>query len=69
VDRQDQVGVDQKLFPKFDVKAFMKQETIQFLSHVIGENLSLHNLIKSKFMLINNAMAKHHGMPSVYATK
>lgn len=69
MDRQDQVGVDQKLFPKFDVKAFMKQETIQFLSHVIGENLSLHNLIKSKFMLINNAMAKHHGMPSVYATK
>ena len=46
LDRQDEVAVDQKLFPNFDtsVKASMKQETIQFLSHVIRENLSLRNL-------------------------
>ena len=68
LDRQDEVAVDQKLFPKFDtsVKASMKQETIQFLSHVIRENLSLRNLIDSDFMLINNAMAKHYGFPRVH---
>jgi len=68
LDRQDEVAVDQKLFPNFDtsVKASMKQETIQFLSHVIRENLSLRNLIDSDFMLINNAMAKHYGFPRVH---
>ena len=68
LDRQDEVAVDQKLFPKFDtsVKASMKQETIQFLSHVIRENLSLRNLIDSDFMLINNAMAKHYGFSRVH---
>ena len=68
LDRQDEVAVDQKLFPNFDtsLKASMKQETIQFLSYVIRENLPLRNLIDSDFMLINNAMAKHYGFPRVH---
>ena len=68
LDRQDEVAVNQQLFPNFDtsVKASMKEETVQFLSHVIRENLSLRNLIDSDFMLINNAMAKHYGFPRVH---
>ena len=68
LDRQDEIAVDQKLFPNFDssVKASMKEETIQFLSHVIRENLPLRNLIDSDFMLVNNAMAKHYGLPPVH---
>ncbi len=68
LDRQDEIAVDQWLFPEFDssVKASMKEETIQFLSHVIRENLSLRNLIDSDFMLVNNAMAKHYGLPRVH---
>ena len=68
LDRQDEIAVDQRLFPEFDssVKASMKEETIQFLSHVIRENLSLRNLIDSDFMFVNNAMARHYGLPRVH---
>ncbi len=68
LDRQDEIAVDQRLFPKFDssVKPSMKEETIQFLSHVIREDLPIRNLIDSDFMLVNNAMAKHYGLPRVH---
>ena len=67
LDRQDEIAVDKRLFPDFDssVKASMKEETVQFLSHVIREDLPLRNLIDSDFMLINNHMAKHYDLPPV----
>ena len=67
LDRQDEVAVDTRLFPDFNIaaKASMKEETVQFLSHVIRENLSLRNLIDSDFMLVNNFMAEHYGLPRV----
>ena len=67
LDRQDEIAVDQKQFPEFNVgaKASIKQETIQFVSHVIRENLSLRNLIDSDFMLVNNFMTEHYGLPRV----
>lgn len=67
LERQDLIAVDDRLFRKFDIaiKRSMKEETIQFMSHVIGEDLPLDNLIDSDFAMINNAMAKHYGMPKI----
>ncbi|MCM2370130.1 DUF1592 domain-containing protein [Aporhodopirellula aestuarii] len=67
LDRQDEIAVDDRLFPDFNdnAKESMKEETIQFVSHVIRENLPLRNLIDSDFMLVNNFMAEHYGLERV----
>jgi len=55
------------LFGKFNhnAKGSIKEETIQFVSHVVRENLPLNNLIESDFMMINNLTAEHYGLPRV----
>ncbi|NND95723.1 MAG: DUF1592 domain-containing protein, partial [Pirellulaceae bacterium] len=67
LDRQDEIAVDDRLFRKFNnnAKESMKEETIQFVSHVIGNNLPLRNLIDSDFILVNNLMAEHYGFERV----
>ena len=67
LERQDLIAVDEDLFRDFDVaiKRSMKEETIQFMSHVINENLPLDNLIDSDFVFINSAMARHYGIPGI----
>lgn len=64
LDRQDMIAVDDRVFEGFnhDAKASMKEETIQFVSHIINENLPLRNLIESDFMMINDQMAQHYGL-------
>ncbi|MEP3479824.1 MAG: DUF1592 domain-containing protein [Fuerstiella sp.] len=67
LDRQDEIAVDDRLFQKFNnnVKASMKEETIQFVSHVIRNDLPIRNLIDSDFMLVNNLLAQHYGIDGV----
>lgn len=67
LERQDLIAVDDALFRDFDdsTKESIKEETIQFMLHVIGKDLPLGNLIDSDFVLVNNAMAKHYGLPAV----
>ncbi len=67
LDRQDLIAVDQNLFRDFDVavKRSMKEESVQFMSHVITENLPLDNLIDSDFIVIDSALAKHYGIPGI----
>jgi len=67
LDRQDLIAVDDRLFGKFNhnAKGSIKEETIQFVSHVVRENLPLNNLIESDFMMINNLTAEHYGLPRV----
>lgn len=67
LERQDLIAVDNRLFQNFDVatKRSMKEETIQFLAHVIREDMPLSNCIDSDFAMINNRMASHYGMPRI----
>ena len=67
LDRQDEIAVDDRLFRRFNsnAKESMKEETVQFVSHVIRNNLPLGNLIDSDFMLVNNMMAEHYGFERV----
>ncbi|EMI52718.1 DUF1592 domain-containing protein [Rhodopirellula sallentina] len=59
LDRQDEIAVDERIFRDFNsnAKESIKEETIQFVSHLVRENLPLRNLIDSDFMLVNNLMA------------
>ena len=67
LDRQDLIAVDDRVFRDFDnsAKASLKEETVQFVSHVIRRNLPLKTLIDSDFMMVNNKMAIHYGLPAI----
>ena len=65
--RQDEIAVDKRIYTSFDpkMKPVMKQETIEFMSVLVRENLSIINLIDSDFMVLNEAMAKYYGIKGV----
>jgi len=67
LDKQDEVAIDEQVYPNFnqDAQASMKEETIQFVSHVVRENMSLVNLIESDFMMVNDLLADHYGLSGV----
>ena len=65
--RQLEIAVDERIYKNFNtsLKPHMKQETIAFMSHLIRENLSILNMIDSSFMVLNEPMAKHYGIPGI----
>ena len=67
LDRQDLVAVDERVYEGFNhsAKSAIKEETVQFLSHIIRNDLPLKNLIDSDFMVVNNLTAEHYGLPRV----
>ena len=67
LERQDLIAVDKRLFPGVTnaSKAAMKRETVEFIRHILRENLSLINLIHSDFMFVNEDLAKHYGISGV----
>ena len=54
-------------FFKFDerTKDLFEEETIQFLNHVLAEDLSIQNFIDSDFAVLNPTLARHYRMPDV----
>ncbi|MDP4624797.1 MAG: DUF1592 domain-containing protein [Akkermansiaceae bacterium] len=65
--RQDEIAVDPRIYPDFDpsIAPSMKEETIEFMLHLVHNDLALANLIDSDFAVVNNAMARHYGIPDV----
>lgn len=65
--RQDEIAVDPRVYRDFDVSISpsMKEETIEFMAHLVSNDFSLMNLIDSDFTVVNNAMARHYGIPGV----
>jgi hypothetical protein len=58
---------DKVLFPEYDryLRKSMVQETHAFLRWVLDENLSISNLVDSDFVMINDRLAEHYGIPGV----
>lgn len=58
---------DAKLYPEFDemLQDSMVRETRGFIAELIKSNLSLANLIRSDFALLNAPLARHYGIPGV----
>lgn len=58
---------DKQLYPEYDglLLDSMLRETRTFITNLIEENLSVSNLIRSDFAMLNSRLAKHYGIPGV----
>lgn len=59
---------DAKLFPAYydaEIQSGIRYEPILFFQELITQNLSLLNLIDSKFTVMSNKLAKHYGIKPV----
>ncbi|MCM8534616.1 MAG: DUF1592 domain-containing protein [Lentisphaeraceae bacterium] len=67
LDRLAFFEADVKKFLKFDdsVKVNAKREIYETISYTLRNNLSLKNLLKSDYVIINNVMANFYGIPGV----
>ena len=61
----DRVAINPSYYPQFDdrIKSMMRQETQSFFGEVLRHDLSAMNLIDSDFMMLNEPLAKHYGIP------
>jgi mono/diheme cytochrome c family protein len=55
---------DRKRFPRLtrDARAQLRQEPVQFLQHLIRNNLPLRNLVQSDFMVANEVVASYYDL-------
>ena len=63
----DATTPDSKLYPEYDdvLRQAMLRETREFFRHLIDRNLSVRNLIDSRFTFLNRRLAEHYGIPGV----
>ena len=67
LDYVDRVAVDREYYPGFDdsLKEHMRGETQAFFAELIRSDLSAMNLLSSKFVMLNEPLAKHYGIKGV----
>ena len=63
----DFTAPDKELFPEFDtyLRHSMPMESKAFLKELIKSNLSIDNVIKSDFAMLNERLAEHYGIDGV----
>ena len=61
----NRIAVNPQYYKGFDerLKSQMAEETIQFVGHVLYHDLSALSFLKSDFVVINQSLAKHYGLP------
>lgn len=64
LDKFDVVSVDASRFPKLtrDAKTQLRQEPVQFLRHLMGQNLPLRNLVQADFVVANEVVAGYYNL-------
>ena len=64
LDKFDVVSVDMQRYPKLtrDTKTQLRQEPVQFVRHLIEQNLTLRNLLQSDFVIGNEVTASYYGL-------
>jgi len=67
LDRHELVTIDVDRFPAYTrfVKRDMAEETMQFMLHLLREDLSLFTMIDSDFAMLNQNLAEFYGIPGV----
>lgn len=67
----DSMTPDLRLFPDFDdnLRQAFRQETEHHFTRVLREDRSVLDLLKSDFTYLNERLAKHYGIPSVYGSR
>lgn len=58
---------DQELFPTFDdpLRQAMRQETEEYLGHILRENRGVLELLDSDYTFLNEPLARHYGIEGV----
>jgi hypothetical protein len=61
---------DVEEFPDFDdnLRRAMRRETELLFEHIMREDLSVNELLTADYTFVNERLAKHYGMPSVYGS-
>ena len=64
LDKFDVVAIDAKRYPMLtrDTKTQLRQEPVQFLRYLIEQNLPLHNVVQSDFLVANEVTASYYGL-------
>lgn len=64
----DSVAIDRDYYPQFDdeLKLHMRGETESFFAELIRDDLSAMNLLTSEFTMLNEPLAKHYGIASIF---
>ena len=64
LDKFDVVNVNHGRFPKLnrETKRELRKEPIQFVAHLIRNNLPLRNLVDSEFIIANDVVAGYYGI-------
>lgn len=65
LDKFNVLEPDRKRYPKLtrDTRSQLRQEPVQFLQHLMRNNLPVRNLISSDFVMANEVVADYYGMP------
>ncbi len=72
--RCDQIAVDPNYYPSFKIrgpriKEYMKQECVEFFTHVLNSDLSCLSFLESDFVMVNETLAEHYGIPDVFTPR
>ena len=62
LEKFDVLEVDRKRFPRLtrDTRTQLREEPARFLRHLVRENLSLRNLVRSEFIVANEVVANYY---------
>jgi hypothetical protein len=65
LDKFQVLEADRKRFPKLtrDTRRALEREPVEFVKHLIRNNLPVQNLISSDFILANEAVANYYDLP------
>ncbi len=65
--RQEEIAVNHFIYKEFDpsLKPHMRNETVEFISHIIKNDLPILNIIDSNFLVLNEPMARHYGINGI----
>ena len=65
------VIVDRKKFKNFDdeLKEDILEEPLKFFEEVLSENHSMIDFLHSDYLVVNETVARHYGIPDVYGQK
>lgn len=67
----ENIAVNRERYPGFDdrLKQDMVRETRSFFAELLRENLSATQLLECDFTMLNEPLAKHYGVESVFGSK
>lgn len=66
LDKFDVVATDAKLYPRLarDTKTELRREPVEFVRHLVAQNLPVRNIVQSDFIVANEVVASYYDLGS-----